>query len=465
MPSPLETPTAMSYRSFIIPAEEQSREFDAKLLLACVAAERGFPAIVGARRDIHLKVTRLPRGIYYAKSFRSLSDTIFGILRDLGFEIVACDEEALLRYPDHLYFERRVSPVAFPMISNLFAWGPDNEALFRRCPAYAGAPIHVTGNPRVDLLRPELRGYFAPEANALRERFGDYFLINTNFGTINHRVPSLSWLEMIEEAEDGGADAEDLQVATTHHRLALFEHFKELLPQLSRAFPEHSIVLRPHPLENHTPWEEAARGCENVHVVFEGTVIPWLLAADAVIQNNCTTAVEAYLLQRPVVSFLPITSERLDSPITNAMSHPAHSCDELISILGEIAAGKRGVREGSEQRALIDHHIAAMDGPLASDRIVDALESVERGGVRPVRVGWSRYARAWSHANLRRAEKFVRSQIPADKNNAAYQEQRFPRLPLKVVRARADRLAALLGRFEKLEVAERYSNIFEIRPG
>jgi surface carbohydrate biosynthesis protein len=455
----------MPYRSFIIPAEEQSREFDAKLLLACVAAERNFPAIVGARRDIHLKITQLPRGIYYAKSFRSLSDTMFGILRDLGFEIVACDEEALLRYPDHLYFERRVSPVAFPMISNLFAWGPDNEALFRRCPGYAGAPIHVTGNPRVDLLRPEVRGYFAPEAEALRERFGSYFLINTNFGTINHRVPNLSWLDMINEAEDGGADSEDLQVATTHHRLALFEHFKKLLPRLARAFPERSIVLRPHPLENYAPWNEAAQGCDNVHVVFEGTVIPWLLAADAVIQNNCTTAVESYLLQRPVISFLPITSERLDSPITNAMSHPAHSCDELISILREIATGERGGREGSEQRALIDYHIAAMDGPLASDRIVDALESVERGDVRPAHRGWIRYARAWSHANLRRAEKFVRSQIPADKNNPAYQEQRFPKIPLEVVRARVDRFAELLGRFEKLEVAELHSNIFEVRSG
>lgn len=454
---------APSRRALLIPAEEQSREMDAKLLLACVAAERGFPTVVGARRDIHLKITRLPRGIYYAKSFRSLSDTMFGILRDLGFEIVACDEEALLRYPDHLYFERRVSPVAFPMISNLFAWGPDNEALFRRCPAYAGAPIHVTGNPRLDLLRPEMRGYFAPEVEALRERFGDFFLINTNFGTINHRVPNLSWLKFIDEAEDGGGDSEDLQIATTRHRLVLFEHFKKLLPRLARAFPEHSIVLRPHPLENHAPWKEAAQGSNNVHVVFEGTVIPWLLAAEAVIQNNCTTAIESYLLQRPVISFLPITSENLDSPLTNAMSHPAHGCDELISILREISAGERDVREGSEQRALINHHIAAIDGPLASDRIVDALESIELGRERPARRGRTRYARAWSHANLRRAEKFVRSLIPADKNNTAYQEQRFPKLPLDTVRARADRFAKVLGRFEKLEVAELHSNIFEIR--
>jgi hypothetical protein len=184
-----------------------------------------------------------------------------------------------------------------------------------------------------------------------------------------------------------------------------------------------------------------------------------------VIQNNCTTAVESYLLERPVISFLPIASERLDSPITNAMSHPAHSSNELISILREITTGARGVREGSEQRALIDHHIAAMDGPLASDRIVGALESVERSNVRPARRGWGRYARAWSHANLRRAEKFVRSQIPADKNNPAYQEQRFPKLLLEEVRARLDRFAELLGRFEKLEVSELHRNIFEVRSG
>jgi hypothetical protein len=50
--------------TLIIPVEEQSREFDAKLLLACVAAERGYPAVLGSRRAIHLSATRLPRGIY-----------------------------------------------------------------------------------------------------------------------------------------------------------------------------------------------------------------------------------------------------------------------------------------------------------------------------------------------------------------------------------------------------------------
>jgi len=451
----------MSYRALIIPAEEQSRELDAKLLLGCVAAERGFPVYVGARRDIHLQVTRLPKGIYFAKSFRSMSETMFGILRDLGCEIVACDEEALLRYPDSLYFERRVSPKAYPMVSNLFAWGPDNAALFRRCPSYAGAPIRVTGNPRVDLLRREVRGYFEDEAEAIRRRFGAFFLINTNFGTINHRVPDLSWLKFIEESEDG-ADTDDYQVATTHHRLALFSHFKQLLPELARAFPEVAIVLRPHPLENHEPWKEAAHGYENVHVIHEGAVIPWIVAAKAVIQNNCTTAVESYLLERPVISYLPITSVRLDSPITNAMSHPAHGAEELVALLREILDGKLGPYESQRQREIVEHHIAALDGPLASDRIVDALEALEASGKRPDARGPARYAGAWMYAHLRTLDKNRRSLIPGDKNNPVYQDQRFPGLSLDEARARIARFGALLGRFEALRIDQYSRNCFEI---
>jgi len=35
--------------SLIIPVENQVRELDPKLLLACVAAQRGFAAVIGSR--------------------------------------------------------------------------------------------------------------------------------------------------------------------------------------------------------------------------------------------------------------------------------------------------------------------------------------------------------------------------------------------------------------------------------
>ncbi|HDJ28283.1 MAG TPA: hypothetical protein ENF28_03435, partial [Proteobacteria bacterium] len=97
--------------TIIIPVESQVRELDAKILLACAAAERGFPVIIGSRAFIHFQVGSLSRGVYLAKSMRTLSIRMFTILRDLGHEIVGWDEEGLVRWPDDEYYRWRLSPV------------------------------------------------------------------------------------------------------------------------------------------------------------------------------------------------------------------------------------------------------------------------------------------------------------------------------------------------------------------
>ena len=47
-------------RRLILPVEIFNREFDAKVLLACFAAERGFSVIFGAKREINLNLASFP---------------------------------------------------------------------------------------------------------------------------------------------------------------------------------------------------------------------------------------------------------------------------------------------------------------------------------------------------------------------------------------------------------------------
>jgi surface carbohydrate biosynthesis protein len=440
----------------ILPVEEQSREFDAKLLLACVAAEQGRPALVGSRREIHIRAADLTRGIYFAKSFRPASLRMFRILRDLGFDIIACDEEGLLPYPDELYFERRVSHQTLAMISDLFAWGPENAALFRRCPGYAGTPVHLTGNPRVDLMREDVRGYFDPEVERLRGRFGEFILLNTNFGTVNHRVSKLAWMNDTEESD--GSDLGDFRGALTRHRLALFSHFKRLVPELSRAFPDRSLVVRPHPVENHAPWLEVAANADNVHVVHEGSVLPWLMASSVLLQNNCTTAIEAYLLGRPAITYRPVINERFDNDLTNAVTHHASSAAELCNMIRQVVSGRLGALDRPDQRELVAQHITARNGPLASDRIVEVLDE-PRPAPRVRGLGWMN---GWTRSQVRRAEKFVLSRVPGDRNDPGYQEQRFPGVSIDDVRERVDRFGRLLRRFDGLSVSAVTDHVFRI---
>ena len=82
--------------ALLIPVENQVRELDPKLLLACVAARRGFSSVIGSRRELEFRIDSYPKSIYLSKSMTGRSLIIFRIARKFGHEIVTWDEEALV---------------------------------------------------------------------------------------------------------------------------------------------------------------------------------------------------------------------------------------------------------------------------------------------------------------------------------------------------------------------------------
>ncbi|MBW2294044.1 MAG: hypothetical protein JRG94_17290, partial [Deltaproteobacteria bacterium] len=99
--------------TLLIPVENQVRELDAKLLFSCVAAERGFPVVMGSKQYLYAVAPRYKRSIFIAKSMRKSASLIFRILRDLGNDIVAWDEESLVRYSSPEYYSWRFSEGTF----------------------------------------------------------------------------------------------------------------------------------------------------------------------------------------------------------------------------------------------------------------------------------------------------------------------------------------------------------------
>ena len=97
-------------RTAILPCEIKSREFDSKLLLACILAERGWRIIVGSRNHIHLKLARLTRSVYLGKDVRYSSQIIVQILNKLGHQFIAQDEEAQFYFSRERYRKARVHP-------------------------------------------------------------------------------------------------------------------------------------------------------------------------------------------------------------------------------------------------------------------------------------------------------------------------------------------------------------------
>ncbi len=451
----------------IVPVENQVRELDAKLLFACVAAERGFAVTLGSRTYVNFAMPFLPRGVFLAKSLRAISGRMFRVVHGLGHDIVAWDEESLVRFSSPEYYDFRYSEETFGHVDRLFAWGEDDAELFRNYRGYTGVPIHVTGNPRLDMLRPELRGFFDAETRELRDRHGDFILLNTNFPFVNPFVPALHLLRASASGQQtvgrtGLGMSLEFARGYAAHIQTICEHFKQLLPQLSAWFPDHKIVVRPHPSEDHETWRRVAGSLPNIEVLHEGNVVPWLLASRALLHNGCTTAVEAALLDKPALTYQPVTSDCYDYPLPNALSHRASTPEQVRDGLRAILDGRLGPCSAELKAQVLAHHVAGASGPLAADRVMDVLEAAGyRDTVRP-RPAAASYAGAWLHANGRTAVKLFNRLRPKHRNGRAYHEHRYPEVSSADIEQRLTRFRELLGRFDGVTVARRSRFIFEV---
>jgi surface carbohydrate biosynthesis protein len=459
----------------LIPVENQVRELDPKLLLACIAARRGFSSVIGSRQQLDFRIASFPRGIYLSKSMTVRSIKMFKILRKLGHEIVAWDEEALVHLPPETYYSRRLSPRAMGYLSHLFAWGQDNVDLWRQYPQLPTAvPIHISGNPRNDMLRPEMRTFFKEEVAKVRNTYGDFILVNTNFNHVNPFYPVQNLFLPLkkpgEEPKFGRAArgmTREFAEGFRDHKLTIFEDFKGLIPSLERAFPDYTIVVRPHPTEKHEVYHEISARCERVRVTNEGNVIPWLMAARALIHNGCTTGVEAYVMRVPAISYRATVNDYYDYgfyQLPNRLSHQCFNFEQLRATLMKIFAGELGAADGNESKVLVDHHLAATNGPLACERIVEVIEKITADRSRLPEPTLKARVDGRLRATTRRLIKRSLSYLPDSPNRPEFQRHRYPGISLDEVRERVSRIKKALGDSEELEVDQISSEIFQISP-
>jgi surface carbohydrate biosynthesis protein len=442
-------------RTLLLPVETASRELDGKILLALAARERGWTVYLGDQLVVRDQFATLPRGIYLAKSARIKNAAIFRRMHAVGDAVAVLDEESLVRQTDDIYLKKHERD-ALRHVGVLMTWGEENRALWAQSGLYDPARIFATGNPRVDMLRKELRAFHEPEIADIRRRFGDYILFNSNFATVNHfatgrsRFRLASWVPAEEE--------ERQKTALTAHKRALFDAFREVLSEVARAVAPVTLVFRPHPSESLVPWEDAVAGIGNAAVVYEGSVVPWLAGAKALVHNGCTTAVEAAVLGTPRIAYRPVTSPSFDNPLPNDLSVEAFSKDDLL------AAVKNVLEEGprpltAEQQATLDHFLVGLSGPLAADNIVKALETLEPDGdgvlnrLRgPLQVAVDAY-----RAAVKRA---VRAPFGRGAHRRTYTEHKFPTLSADAVNERVLRFQQALGRFVGAAPREVRRNLF-----
>ena len=443
--------------SIVLPVETQVREMDAKLLLACVAAERGHRSYIGFQNEIRAKINNIPAGVFIAKGFASRKARFLRILKRLGFTVLAWDEEGLVHPPADIYGKRRISAESLFFLEGIFSWGADYTELLKGLSFYDGTAIYQEGNPRLDLLRAEIRHFYDAEVASLRRKYGRYILLNSNFGRVNSAIKRRRDEGVAGPGSDPDLDRKWLN--NMDYRRTLYEHFRGMLSLVAEKFPEYRVVLRPHPAERLESWRDIEAQHKNLHVLFEGNVIPWLLGAEILVHNGCTTAIESVLLGKPAVCYQPIAPLSEDWHLPNSISHQAMSDRHLIDLLRSHLDAHSRLAVTGEQRRLLDSYVDIKPDRLSSDRIIDVMEKLGSAKAAP-----SRYDGVLGRADarLRAAQKKLRSIIPGDIYSPWHQEKQFPKLAISDVEAMIDRFRKATGRFSDVRVSAFATNVFMI---
>jgi len=443
-------------RKILFPINGFGREFDGKLLLALLAQERGFHPFIGAKSALHRKLRELSPALYIAKSAHGSSVDFFARMRRLGNQIALLDEESLVRQSDEIYMMKHRKD-ALKDVALLLTWGQDDLRLWQSSGLLYQASAAAVGNPRVDMLRPATRSYHGAEVSSIVDRFGNYVLINTNFPRVNHAV---TLGENVTSADKTEHAARAWRKFLDYKR-CVFERFKDIIPELARYVYPRNLVVRPHPSELQEPWLDVSKGHENVHVIREGGIVPWLIGARALIHNGCTSAIEYALLDKLPLSYRLEELEPYEDSLPNHLSVSCHTKDALLRELGRSLARPEATLP-EKQRQILNDNIEMSADRLCGEAVLDAVQNT----VPAPRNVCTRYAIVdfngiWDAilAPIRGFRKSMRSDRGRRRADAL---NKFPNLGTDYIDARIKRFQDCLGRFHGMRSRQVARRLFEL---
>lgn len=368
-----------------LPLQIVQRDLDSRLLIAAHLAALGHEILLGPRPGL-LAQRRLlgAGGVYVLSNATSKGFIRSGSVDDLA--LVALDEEVLVT-DEERFVEGRVDGETLERCSVYLCWGERHRELVVDGFPDAAEKLRIVGNPRIELLRPRFRGLYAGDVAAIRASVGGRFILfNATSG--------------LDALRSTGGPGDFLAAAR----------------EVAQSLPDSTVVVRPHPAAGDVHAHPDSQQ-PNLILVNTGPIAPWLLAADVMVHPGCTSAIEARLLDRPVIRIAADGIPHRSTQLVDAVSEVVDDLAILIDHLRKVQGG--GTIPQPTLAALNPYFSLDLTGSPAGliAETIDRLEPPnatpgtlrERPGVRS-RIKWMRQGpkdKLWSHIELRRDRKGI----------------------------------------------------------
>ena len=342
----------------LLPCEIFHREFDAMVLMASVIVSGfGTPVVFGFDKYFNQLIPHLPSSTLLEKSCSTVMwNGRIRPIKERNGSVLVSDEEGFnnLTKANKNIFANRLDDTAAHNIDIYGCWGKVDYQ-FWRDHIELSKKLVIMGNCRSDLLGPIGRTYFSKEVHGLNSIFGRFVLVSDNF-CVERRGGEYSPPKFnVTHDEQIAAQYEFEKRARSQVRRRLF--FADLLDDAAKKLPDIQFIVRPHPTADSRWWSNRFALHRNIHVLYHKSVDPWILSACALISMGCTTALQAFVANTPVIEiedpnieldnsqnlgyshlFTDLSvksSEQLQAAVLNVWSNSYHSSGSKQKLLSE----------------------------------------------------------------------------------------------------------------------------------
>jgi len=361
------------------------RELDGKLLLAVLAASRGHEVIISDLESIEKGIKRgfLAPGIFHTKSLTPGEKKIT-YLKDIikkGNLVTSLDEEGGLIQDNYRRFlKERYSEKTIKDASAIFCYGMDDSKTLKNVFSKYGSKIHKTGSPRVDLWQNFFLKYWE-----LPKKFSKnpFLLVVSNMSFANYAKP---FKDIIDTQMTNGLYKFKPSIfkytfITTSEQFKTILAFIEAIKYLANNNKGYDIVLRPHQNEDLESWKIFLKGVPNVYVYREGSITGWINNSFAVMHNGCTSALEATISKKPLLTYIPNKQNLFGNNLPNKLGYKIKTKNELLLKVNYLFSAIKLNRKTSMNKQLpkiVTKKIHIDNKELAAKKIIKQWEKLSK---------------------------------------------------------------------------------------
>jgi surface carbohydrate biosynthesis protein len=350
-------------RTCILTIEVGEREWDPTIFLANALCRRGYRVLVGTNRAVKILENQISSSIFLHKS--TIEKYAVRYKSTLGAKVCFLDIESGITLPDHRYEQycsERFKAVSKEKYHTIFTIGEKYKSVMQNMLNFNEVNVVASGWPRLELLSKKNRSFYDRRVNELKAKYGDFVLAVSSFGF----VTTEEYREWVKVDKDFFGD--DYESPARPY----LQKFINLLEDCDKKLKQ-KVIFRPHPAEFITSWQSCIGNLTNVQILLDGDIVPWLIAADSIIQFRSSTALEAALLDKESLA-LRIDSDSFEtnSPIYD-LNHEFDNSDALIEYIN---SKKFSETLNKTVLSKLDQHISNIfDEP--SKIIADELDKIE----------------------------------------------------------------------------------------